>query len=560
MSKMESFRSAAIKSKEAIGKGARATWEGAKVAKDKIKDAKDTVADSAIYKKVSGAAKNWKDDMVETIKLKTVDKWKMMAGRGAENWLLNRKNSDIDRVDGKIANSESSVSLKQEDFKREEESINAAMAKISDPKFKEIFENGKAGKKAEMDREIEDIRNGQLKKLMERKAILMAQKERYEANIKNIESKFTKRIDDKIEKIRSDNGYAEKMEQKKTLDDKIGNFKNKLAEKEKGLVDCEVALANKSFLTKADQKRIKERAAEIKKSVEMCRKVVERAEKAREKNEREIGKIDRKTLRWETMKTKYGLNKGEKVATEEGADKKGAEDAPAAESESKEKTEDIKTTTPTEEQKKETKSKEDFFRGGGYKVEGEDDKEFNEAYYNAEAFAKAGNYDDALAIAKKTEKSQGVLFLHIAEVAVENNDLRNAFRVVGESGKHKEVITDYINRLLDEKDQKGPSESMEDGAREEVLENEEKQEQESKEDQEKKERIVILKKIAALCDAYQNDFQLENKYKGIVETSKELKKDDPLRKFIEEGRPKDLKLGMITIGNLAKAHLKELAE
>lgn len=422
MSKMESFQNAAVKSKEVLGKGARDTWEGAKLAgkdiREKTKNAKDAVVDSAIYKKVSGAASEWKDDMVETIKLKTVDKWKMMAGRGAENWLLQRKNSDIDKVDGKITNAQGSINLKEEDFKREEESINAAMAKISDPKFKEIFESGKVGKKAEMEREIETIRNGQLKQLEERKALLVAQKERYETNIKNIEKKFTDKIDNKINGIRDKYDYEGKMGHKKTLDENVKRLNEKMAEKEKGIADCEVALANKQFLTKEDQKRIKERAKEIKKEVAECRKDLERAEKARDKNDRQIGKINGKTQKWETMKTKYGLNKGEKVAIEEGVDKSGAED--------------IKTTTPTEEQKRETKAREDFVREGGFKTELKNAGEEKLERENTKEENKDKNYEAAV--------DEFLLVNEISKICDRHLDENNIEAVNQEIGKEAEKL------------------------------------------------------------------------------------------------------------------------
>lgn len=188
--------------------------------------------------------------------------------------------------------------------------------------------------------------------------------------------------------------------------------------------------------------------ADIKKD----RKELARAEKAQDKNDNQIGKINRKTDKWETLKTKYGLNKGEEVATEEGADKSGKENTPVVEPDS---------ITGTEVEK----------------PEGETTPTEKKAKHEAEP--------------KKTESDTE----HEVESGLE-----------------------------------------------------------SEEENEKEKTIKILKKIEALCNAYQRDFELENNYKGVKEASEELEEDDPFRKLMETmGRPKNLKLGMRKIGDVARA-------
>ena len=77
--------------------------------------------------------------------------------------------------------------------------------------------------------------------------------------------------------------------------------------------------------------------------------------------------------------------------------------------------------------------------------ENEEDKEFEKVSNKVESLAKAGNYDEALDIAKKTEKNSGVLFMNIAAVAVDKGDLRNAFKIINASGKYKDEILFFVN-------------------------------------------------------------------------------------------------------------------
>src|SRR5579864_8335655 len=76
-------------------------WEGLK---DKAKDFVERSWD-----KISSKTTEWKNTIVETVKMNTVDKWKMMAESWNNNRLVAQKEGDIAKQEGCIRKLEDKV-------------------------------------------------------------------------------------------------------------------------------------------------------------------------------------------------------------------------------------------------------------------------------------------------------------------------------------------------------------------------------------------------------------------------------------------------------------------
>ena len=295
--KIEFLKKATVEGGKAIGKGAKATWEVAK-------KTSEAVADSSIGKSISKRASEWKNNITETLKMETTEKWKMLITREKEDILLDMKESDIDRVDEEIGRQKGRIDTYKEDFKNIEAKAEEMI--IEHPDFEADYRRGVAERKAEMDEKITEIEDEKLVILSKRKDQYLEEKEQYEKRIKSIESEFSDKIDEKIDNVKSGHDYEDKVRDKKVLDEEVDDLSVKFKEKEKKLVKLEASL-DKDLLTKEGIGKIREMIRLQRIKLGEQRRVLRRAEKARDKNDRQIGKIDRKTQRLEGIKNKYSL-------------------------------------------------------------------------------------------------------------------------------------------------------------------------------------------------------------------------------------------------------------
>ncbi len=303
--KIEFLKNVAVVGGKALGKGVAETWKGGR-------KAVEAIAETRMGQAVSKKASEWKNNITETLKLETTEKMKMLMSRGKENFFLSMKDNDIDKVDEETGKQKGRIFSYQEEFKKDEAEAERLIA--SNPAFEAEFRRGVAARKVEMERKIE-IANEKIVRLSERKDQYSQQREQFKKRIESIESGFAKKIDAKVESVKTGHHYKERINEKKVLDENVNQLSAKIKEREKDLAKYEVVFGYKELLTPEDIGKFKEIVRIQKEKLKVQRKELERAEKARDKNDRQIGKIDRKTQRLEGIKTKYGLGKKEKPAT-----------------------------------------------------------------------------------------------------------------------------------------------------------------------------------------------------------------------------------------------------
>lgn len=302
---------------ERIKNFASSTKEKISSAAETIKDIKDTGTEMAedAFKKVAGVTKEWKSDLIDSIKLKTVDKWNMNLGRGKENWLLKRKEGNIEKTQGKIDKVETKISEKEADKNAEKENFNKKAEEISDPVLKEVFQKAIGNKEQEFNKKIK-VLEGKKTVFEERKNKFEGQKSKYQENIKAIEEKMTGRINGKIDGIKEKYGLKDKLEKKGVIDENFNKSKDELDGLEKKLGEYKKVMEMKKLLTREDRKKIREMTKAVEKEFKQKKSELKRINKGRGKLDRQIEKINKRTQKWEDLKVKYGLVKKEQTATD----------------------------------------------------------------------------------------------------------------------------------------------------------------------------------------------------------------------------------------------------
>ena len=344
---------------------------------ENMRDIGGEMADKAI--KVAGVANEWRKDLTESIKLKTIDKWKLNFSRDKENWLLERKDKDITKTKGRISRLDSKVEEREKSKTAEEAKFDKVAENTSDEFLKELFTKSKANKSREFDDEIIKLKDRIKSKktaLEGRVATFETQKSQYQENIKNIESKMSGKIDEKIIRIKEKFGIDDKLEKKEKLKNAISPIKEETTKLESKLNEYKKALEMKKSFTKEDYKKLKEMTKAIEKELKKKKQNLNRLERAQGKVDRQIGSVNKKVGKWENLKDKYKLAKEEatdsSIETDdtekstEAADEKETTDA---EEDSETKEEELEEEEEGEDEAKKEEAKKSS------EIEGELEKE-----------------------------------------------------------------------------------------------------------------------------------------------------------------------------------------
>jgi hypothetical protein len=159
-------------------------------------------------------------DVVETIKLNTVDKWRALNEADEYNLLIQKKEADIQDLKGRFASETHNIAMYEASQKEDEKKFQSALASIKDSTIRDVFERNRIQKANEWNTKIQESKNNI--------AATQILTEQYRNEITNFKTgiekagnNFAERLDSKIEQIENKHGYAEKKEYINNIDSVI---------------------------------------------------------------------------------------------------------------------------------------------------------------------------------------------------------------------------------------------------------------------------------------------------------------------------------------------------
>jgi len=262
------------------------------------------------FVELKDVAINWKDDVVESLRMSTIEKWRFLKSRDNSNNLINLKRKEISDIGYQIDNHTRNVGIFSELKKTEVGNFDEALKSMKNPGLIAVFEKNRDLKAAERDQEI--LAEEEKAKESARERDLRASEiETLSANIEAAEGAFSGRIDARIDSIHEKTGYAEKKESMITLSEQIEGANAALTEVSQNIEIYTDALAKAKELgvLKDDIRMIESQLAELKQEKSLTEKSIANAEKTKVKLSKQIAKIDARAQKWQSLKDSMGLSK-----------------------------------------------------------------------------------------------------------------------------------------------------------------------------------------------------------------------------------------------------------
>lgn len=264
----------------------------------------------AEFKNVS---REWVSDAYNTLKMKTIDKWRFMREKKATNKLIAHKQQDIINLDSQAENEQRNIQSFENGKAGDIEKFNTALQSIKDPQIYEIFERNRDEKVSGWEASIDTSRNF-INGIEDQKIQYASEIVNFRKDIEEAGEGFNKKIDSKINHIREKCGYDNKQEQLKSLveqfevgqemlnatNDKIAQYKNALE------------MAHSVGVKPEDINALEDGILELESEKQKIELQIEQNIESGKKVKKAIAKIDKKTAKWEKMRKKMGLDKGEK--------------------------------------------------------------------------------------------------------------------------------------------------------------------------------------------------------------------------------------------------------
>ncbi|MEN9647493.1 MAG: hypothetical protein RLY57_297 [Candidatus Parcubacteria bacterium] len=270
--------------------------------KEKLKDAGTWL--QSRWEKITTVAKEWKDDVVDTIKLNTVDKWKAVTTLDANNSLISKREREIARAEAAEKSLNQERTEVQNNAQREMGLFDTKIAQYTDPDLVEVLNRGKLDKKAVFDKKDGEL-GAKINASSEKRARAEGAIGRFKENIAEAKNSFAARIDGKIEKIEGKYDYASKIENRSILEQSIKDITSGVEDAEGKLAQYKDALA--TFKDKGVADGIKEKMKVMESKLAGLKKTATKLQNAKTKLDNKIQKIERKTGKYKDMKAKYGL-------------------------------------------------------------------------------------------------------------------------------------------------------------------------------------------------------------------------------------------------------------
>ncbi len=259
---------------------------------------------SSKWEQIKGKTAEWKNDLVETVKLKTVDKFKVVTEKWGQNMLIAGKERDVSREGRKAESLREKLNSSKELKTNEVSRFDGAMLGIEDPHLRQIFEKSRQLKIDAIDSKIQKI-DGDIEQTEQRQSQYKGEIETFKNNVGEIERGFSEKVDSKIDRIKEKFGYQEKIDDRNKINEGISGLEQKIPGQEQLIGQYKQALEHKELLDKKDRKEIKAKLKEYEAELKKTKDFLEKMGKAKAKLDKYIGKIDKKVQSWEDFKGKY---------------------------------------------------------------------------------------------------------------------------------------------------------------------------------------------------------------------------------------------------------------
>ena len=246
----------------------------------------------------------WKDDVVSTLRMNTIDKFKFLGSDISNNFLLKRKEKDISRCENKISRREAQelkLTSRRDDtlFKYDK-----AIEGIDDPDLKATFEKQKEDSMQKFDLKIEKVQHKK-EKQETKKGQLSTQVTRYQENIQAAKDKVNTQVDAKIEDVKGRYRIEERSTQKEEISADIKHYTEFVGEKKVILENLEYIIAQKELGTWSARREVKQELGNLKAVIELHEKEIKRLEKLKEKVSSQISRGEEKIKKWEGVRSSY---------------------------------------------------------------------------------------------------------------------------------------------------------------------------------------------------------------------------------------------------------------
>jgi hypothetical protein len=262
------------------------------------------------FGQLKDVAINWKDDVLESLRMNTIEKWRFLKSRDSSNSLINLKQKEISDIGYRIDNHARNVGIFSEIKKTEVGNFEEALKNMKNPGLIAVFEKNRDLKAAEWDQQIlEEEEKG--KASAKERDLRATEVETLSADIEAAEGAFSGKIDARIHSIHEKTGYTEKKESMIALSEQIEVATAALTEVSQNIETYTDALAKAKELgvLKDDIQMIESQLAELKQEKNLTEKTIANAEKSKVKLSKQIAKIDAKAQKWQSLKDSMGLSK-----------------------------------------------------------------------------------------------------------------------------------------------------------------------------------------------------------------------------------------------------------
>jgi hypothetical protein len=282
----------------------------------------------------------WSKDIVNQVRLSTVNKLGMGNDNFWNNRLINKKRREVSVLDRKISRENGNTKadrLAKENIERINKSIDEAvnskdsnLVKILNDRRNEMIERG-TSKKDQLETERNSL-NSQLERYKDRKVAIL--------------DNFVASVEMQTEKVRRQEGYHENVKKRATVNIELERMLDVMAQTESEVITLKKALA----ITKDSEERyvIKESIREYKEQIKESKRKSKKYEKISHRLGSFIDLTDKRTKRFDDLQNRY-LNRRDNVIDRNKVAKTEAVPPPSP----KEKPKEEKTPTPTTPTEKE---------------------------------------------------------------------------------------------------------------------------------------------------------------------------------------------------------------
>lgn len=271
------------------------------------------------WEKISGKTAEWISDIGDSLKLQTVDRWKMATKGVLNNTLIALKEGNISSEEKKVGVLDGKITTEEGRKNKVEADFSSLMTGVEgNPALQAIIEKDKAIKLSENDSNLAKL-NAKKEESAKKQEAYSNDIENFKKKLEKVEGDFGAKVDGRIDRIKTRDNYEDNKVHLETVEGSISRLTARVSKTEKELAQYEGVLKQGKLLGKEAKNELKRKIEIFKDFLNNSEKHLERAEELKAKYEKQIAKTDKRVASLEKFKGKY-VGKKEKVAKVENTD------------------------------------------------------------------------------------------------------------------------------------------------------------------------------------------------------------------------------------------------